>query len=372
MNVVLSEIKNFVLFPLALFTGLGDIKLSEYEQSVVNRRLAAYIWQSTFSLSFLAWRRRLLYFASALLGATSTLQIAAFAYGGGIITTEERDQYTNFGLVGIVSQRMASFVALAATISAGWLWADYTKSRNILLPGWVLSVTLMLLPTLIPLQYVLVESTLLENLFLGARSALAVTPTYLAIMSGLTLGAKRVFGFAPSPLTGTVVVISAAFGIVIPFAAFTLVVQALGNILLLIGIFLLLLGPVLVLSNASKFTAITAFSSGDALIRTKRILLISTCFRLAGLITIGAWAVQYILVGVYFAVEVSGSDTSKTWTIITKQVSEELSISLLVDAIIGFFGGMMFQAVLWTDIVIHVSRNDDVKMRKLQSDLYEE
>jgi hypothetical protein len=206
-----------------------------------------------------------------------------------------------------------------------------------------------------------VEPDSLRNAFLGMTMAIAILPTYLALIGGLSIGSKRVFFFAPSPLTGAMVVLSHAFSIIIPFAALTLIVHLLGDALLLVGVYLLLVGPILVVMTSSRFTALTAFSSSNNLLVTQRILLFAGLLRIAGLITIMVWAI--ILVNE----SVSWVENGQLENI---PIDEFISGRDVAEMTIQFFGTMMFQQVLWTDIIIHVSRNDDLKMQKLQSDLF--
>lgn len=155
------------------------------------------------------------------------------------------------------------------------------------------------------------------------------------------------------------VVLSAAFAIIIPFAALSLIIQLLGDPILLTGVVLLLLGPIIVVMNSSRFTATTVFTSSEKVVTGQRILLCAALLRIAGLITIFIWAILY---------------SEDGFVLVSKHVDGEyieglISYAGLAEKSVEFLGGVMFQAVLWTDIIVHVSRNDDVKMKKLDSDL---
>jgi hypothetical protein len=352
-------ITDFFAFPIALFTGLGDIKLSKYEKKVLSRKLADYIWQSGFSQSFLAWRRRLLYCASAFLAVSTAMQLTDLAING-VFTQEDESLYTALGLTAMVSMMIAPFILFAVSIAAAWFWSEYKKSRTLLISGWIFASSLVLFFHLIPLKYMFVDPNSVTNALLGVAMAIAILPTYLALIGGLTLGSKRVYYFAPSPLTGAMVVLSHAFAIIIPFAALTLIVQLLGDGLLLFGLYLLLLGPIVVVMTSSRFTAITAFSSSETILVSQRILLGAGLCRIAALIVIMVWLILVIKNGV---------DVFADGTLENISIEGLVSTYDVVEIIFQFLGSMMFQAVLWTDIVIHISRNDDLKMQKLQSDL---
>jgi hypothetical protein len=152
-------------FPLALFTGLGDIQLSKYEQSVVSHSLADCIWQSGFSQSFLAWRRRLLYCASSFL-AVSALMELFYLIENGLFTEEQAANYTDLGLTVLVISRIVPFISCTVSIAAAWSWTEYMKSRTILVSGWMLGLSLMPFFNLIPLNFMFVEPDSLRNAFL--------------------------------------------------------------------------------------------------------------------------------------------------------------------------------------------------------------
>jgi uncharacterized membrane protein len=156
-------------------------------------------------------------------------------------------------------------------------------------------------------------------------------------------------------------VLSHAFSIFIPFASLTLIVHLLGDALLLVGVYLLLVGPFLVVMTSSQFTAVTAFSSSKNLVLTQRILLFVGLFRIAGLITIMAWAILLVNEGVALVENGQQENIPIEGLISARDIAETSA---------EFLGSLMFQEVLWTDIVIHISRNDDLKMQKLQSDLF--
>jgi hypothetical protein len=205
----------------------------------------------------------------------------------------------------------------------------------------------------------LLDSSTLENATTGILYAFSVLPTYLELIAGLTLGTKHVYNFAPSPLTGAMVVLSAGFSIIIPFAVMTLVLQLIGNALLLGGLVFLVLGPSVVVATCSKFKAVNVFSSSESIIVSKRILLVALLLRMIGLFVILAWFITFSKNGIVFiSHNVDGN-----------MIEGLVPIRDLVGAIFRIIGNSMFQSVLWTDIIVHVARNDNVKIVKLESDL---
>ena len=336
----------------------GDLELTAYERKILNQKLADYVWQSGFSQSFLAWRRRLLYCASAFLMIPVGLLIYNLA-DQGIWGPDDKAKYTTLGLCALVSGMISPLVSFTFTLVAAWFWTDFPKSRNTLLPGWILGMVLKLWPTLVPLQYILLDSSTLENATTGILYAFSVLPTYLELIAGLTLGTKHVYNFEPSPLTGAMVVLSAGFSIIIPFAVMTLVLQLIGNALLLGGLVFLVLGPSVVVATCSKFTAVTVFSSNESITVSKRILLVAQLLRMIGLFVILAWFITFSKNGIVFiSHNVDGN-----------MIEGLVPIRDLVGAIFRIIGNSMFQSVLWTDIIVHVARNDNVKIFKLESDL---
>ena len=349
---------NCILFPVALFTGLGEIKLTDHERRVLNKDLADYVWQSGFSQSFLAWRRRLLYCASVVLMATVAFQVYGLAVYG-FFGESEKATLTTLGLCALVSGVISPLVSFAFLFVAAWFWTDFSKSRNTLIPGWILGLVLSLWPTVVPLEYMLVESDTFQNALTGVVYAISVLPTYLALIGGITLGSTRVYKFAASPLTGAMVVLSAAFGVIIPFAFMALIIQIFGNVLLIVGLLLLVSGPFLVVVTCSKFTAVNVFSSSESITFSLRILLVAIVLRVAGLAVILAWFITFSKDGIVFITQVVDGAT----------VVGLIPIPWLVSAVFQLIGNKMFQAVLWTEIIIHVARNDNVKIVKLENDL---
>lgn len=300
----------------------------------------------------------MLYCASAILMVTVAFQVYALVQYG-FYGEAEQKIFTTLGLCAIVSGVVAPFVSFAFMFVAAWFWTDFSKSRNILIPGWILGLVLSLWPTVVPLEYMLVESNTVENALTGVVYAMSMLPTYLALIGGLTLGSTRVYKFAPSPLTGAMVVLSAAFGIIIPFAFMALIIQIFGNVLLIVGLLLLISGPFLVVAMGSKFTAVNVFSSSESITFSLRILMIATVLRVAGLFVILAWFITFSKDGIVFITQVVDGE----------RIEGLVSIEWLVSAIFRFIGNKMFQAVLWTDIIVHVARNDNVKIVKLENDL---
>lgn len=302
----------------------------------------------------------MLYCASAILMVTVALQIYNFALYG-FYGDEEKALLTTLGLCALVSEMISPVISFVFLFLAAWVWPNFSKSRNILIPGWILGLTLSLWPSLVPLEYIFVVSSTAENAVRAVVYAMSVLPTYLSLIGGLTLGAKHVYMFAPSPMTGAMVVLGAAFSIVIPFAVMSLIIQIMGNVLLLVGVLLLVAGPFLVVIMCSKFTAVNVFTSNESIIFSKRILQVSLVLRLVGFAFMLAWLITFSKDGIVFITqEVDGAT-----------VQGLLPVPWLVSTIFRFLGNMMYQAVLWTDIMMHVARKDHVKIMKLENDLVE-
>lgn len=379
-----TELCNFIKFPLALVSGLGEIKLTEHEKRVMNEDWNNFLWQSDFSQSFLAWRRRLLYCASAILTFTTALQVTGFV-------TEDQDTACKFTALGYVtffsSQLVSPVILLVSTFIAAWFWTDYSKSRKVLVPGWIAGMLLVLWPSILPLDYLLKDEEISassvnaypetsdaaiavraalgiskEKIFQGIVYAVGILPTYLSIMAGLTVGSKHVFKFAPSPMTGGMLVLSAAFAMIIPFAAMTLMVQLFGDGLLVAGISGLLMGPMIILIHCNHLTSVDSDSPREKTTKSTRILLCDLFFRLAGLLTILVWFLTFTKDGLVLV----GSKY-----IDGRNIVGLLEYWAIAEMIANFLGRTLFSAVLWTDIVMYVTRNDEQKIKKLVSDLVE-
>jgi len=403
MDSVKKCLGNFLLilaFPLSFIKPMGEVKVSEEETSRLNKTVRDVIWESNFTKSFLVWRRRLLCssFLFYLVGISIRISDIVEQCGGFLSTTttnsasggggdnnnnsayvstqgEDLTNYTTLGKVTLWSQRIAPYFSAFVILVAAWFWTDYRKSRNVLVPGWLLTILLSLWPMMIPLNYILYNynsittttttTTLAEKSFCVAAYALGVLPTYLSVVSGMTKGFKVVFVFSPSPLTGAMMVLSAIFSIIIPFAALASIVQLLGNYLLVAGLSFLVLGAVVILCCMNLFTNTKiSFISNDHLTKCRRFLLVSDLFRSTGMALVGAWAIQMAIWAIHYT-----DTTDDDLRALADFIIVFLGFKSIIGMIFEFIGGMMFNAVLWTDIAVHISRNDDAKMQKLQSDL---
>jgi hypothetical protein len=298
----------------------------------------------------------LLYTASIVLACAAFLKVFTLVTSG-FFNAEEKAIFTTLVLIGLFSSRIAQLVSFIFIFAAAWFWTNFSRSRIILINGWILGLLLSLVPTIIPINYMMFEQE--GNVIYGMYYAITVIPTYLTIIGGVTLGTKHVYNFAPSPLTGAMVVLSNAFSVIMPFATLSFIIQGIGNALLLVGVILLVAGPSLVVSMGSKFTAVTVFSSSENLIVSRRILLVASTFSLVGYVIIVAWFITFSKDGIVFITqEVDGM-----------MIEGLFPIQDLVSAILQAIGGMMFQAALWTDIMMHMARNDSLMISKLDSDL---
>jgi hypothetical protein len=382
----------FLTFPVAFIKGLGDITLSKDEIKTLNSKWLNYIWQSNFSQSFLAWRRRLLYTACVFLGIgaifygirirnqcngifgdgsrkaeqfyTQTQPVTSNGFPSSAVTPIELTKYTTLGSLGLISQNISPFIALCFVLIAAWFWVDYNKSRQFLFIGWISSLFFVVWPNIIPVKYLIEETTFQESALLGVVYSLGILPLYLALISGLAVGSQRVYFFAPSPLTGAMILISALFSIIIPFAAMSLLVQLIGNFILIIGIYFLIAGPFWLVIRSKQFTTLTTFQSTDTIKSSHLTIHIASALRQVGLLVIVGWCISKI---VWAFNNLDTTDAEEA--MVANFIVEAIPYGSLVGKMFEFLGSMTFQAVLWTDIIIHIARNDDVKMIKLQSDL---
>lgn len=371
-------------FPLAFAKPIGEVELSDDERDRLNTNFVDAIWQSSYSRSFLVWRFRLLCSASVFYVVGTTIRVVDIVQQCGGFVSDGRDEetgdyvsssgeeisnYTTLGKATLISQRIAPFCSLLVILIAAWFWTVYSKSRNVLVPGWLLTLLLSLWPMLVPLTYLLDESNLSENALLSAGYAVQVMPTWLSITAGMMVGFKRVFAFSPSPLSGAMVVLSAIFAIIIPFTALSMVVQMLGDYLLVSGVSFLVISPVVIVIGTSHFTdsnhGIKSFGSSDYMQKCNRFFLASDFCRAVGLVLVLAWTIKIVL----WAKKTAGV-TDAEQDMVARYILNLMDTKNLVGMVFEFIGGMLFNAVLWTDIAVHVSRNDSAKMQKLDSDLY--
>jgi hypothetical protein len=365
---VLKKCAGLVAYPLAFSKPIGEVELSDDDYDRLNTNIADMIWQSSYSKSFLVWRFRLLCSSSIFYVVGTTIRVVTT---GEIVSSlgEEISNYTNFGYATLISQRIAPFFSLFVILIAAWFWTVYSKSRNILVPGWLLSLFLSLWPMLVPLNHLMHYTDISENALLSASYAAQVMPTWLSITAGMRVGFKRVFFFSPSPLSGAMVVLSAIFAIIIPFTALSMVVQVMGDYLLVTGVSFLIVSPVIIVMATSHFTdsnhGIKSFGSSEYMQKSNRFFLASDFSQKVGLVLVLIWAIK-IVIDVNGISGVSNAELD----MLKRYILNLVDTKNLVGIIFEFIGGMMFNAVLWTDIAVHVSRSDSIKMKKMDADLY--
>lgn len=381
---VLKKCAQLVAYPLAFSKPIGEVELSGDDYDRINTNIADMIWQSSYSKSFLVWRFRLLCSSSLFYVVGTTILVIDIAQQHGGVVSDGQDEetgedisssgekishYTNLGYATLVSQRIAPFFSLLVILIAAWFWTVYSKSRNILVPGWLLTLLLSLWPMLVPLNHLLYHTNVSENALLSTSYAAQVMPTWLSITAGMRVGFKRVFLFSPSPLSGAMVVLSAIFAIIIPFTALSMVVQVVGDYLLVTGVSFLIVSPVIIVVGTSHFTdsnhGIKSFGSSEFMQKCNRFFLASDFCQKVGLVLVLAWAIKIVLK----ATESSGVSNAEL-DMLTRYILDLMDAKTLVGMVFEFMGGMLFNAVLWTDIAVHVCRSDSIKMKKLDSDLY--
>ena len=262
-----------------------------------------------------------------------------FGTNCGDTSEQDIDRYTSLGQIMLVCKTMVPFSNTLFTWIAAWNWTDYIRSRNILLLGWIVGLVLAVLPNLVPQRWVLENPGEDVAIYSAILLSLRYLPLAFAITSGLTLGSVKVFAFCPSPLTGAMIVMSAVFGIVVPFAALSMLVQFMGNWLALVGAFFVFSGPALILVSISKFTGTNSYSSPEKLVQKMRIILASKICRFIGLSCLFLWA----YLGFTGMVPLPLDNIS---SMAIEKVLEKLDSLWFVDKIIEFLGGMAYQGVL--------------------------
>jgi len=364
-------------FPVAFTKPMGEVELSDDEQQRMKDdiSLAERVFQSSYSKSYIAWRRRLLWSAFFFYAIGVSVRISNILeqcdgffshFTVNIYRCSEEKMYTTLGKVTIFSQRIAPFCSLIVIFLGAWFWTDYSKSRNVLVPGWLLTMLLSLWPMVISLDAVVLNgSTFNDRVLVSAGYALGILPTHLSIIAGMTKGFTLVFQFAPSPLSGAMIVLSSVFALIIPFTGLSIIAQLLGDYLLAAGFSLIVLASFIILFGASLFTLpVPIFGSSQHIQKCLRLLRLSLVCRSIGFLLILAWAVRWY----YVAKNKIGLIDSDVW--VTLQYIEKfVDYKSIIGMTVEFIGGMMFNAVLWTDIAVHVARNDDIKMQKMQMDL---
>jgi hypothetical protein len=353
-------------FPKALASGIDDVEMSSYETRILNKDWSNYLFQSSYSQSFLSWRRRNLCMAAAFMFVSVGLQ--CYDLITVLQMALEDCKYTAIGLVGYFSQAIHPVVSWIMLMTAALGWTNYQTSRNRLVTGWVIGMILVFWPNLVPVDQMLKDRSFPQRAFVGVMNSLATLPMYLAIAGGMSKGARKVHAFSPSSLTGATIVLSAAFSLVIPFAVLSLVVQMIGDVMIVAGVFLLFLGQVVILWHSGLYTEITTQNTDQ----TAKVDNISRALQLTGFLLIVTWA----LVAGKHAVDDIITELEERQTIGPEETEEIIDAATgildpvgILETVVQTIGNFIYQSVLWTDIFLHVSRNDDTKKKKLSTDL---
>lgn len=352
----------FVRFPRAVISGIDGVVLSPNEQKILNRDWSDYLFQSKFSQSVLAWRRRNLYLASAFMLVSVLLKIIDLI--SFLEAAIESSKYSPLGLATVSSRAIVPLVSFAILIAAAFSWTKYKRSRDMLVPGWVLGLVLLLWPNLVPVEYLLKDGSSDTRVAVGITNSLAILPMYLAIAGGMAKGARKVHVFSASSLTGSMIVMSAAFGIVIPFATLSLVIQIIGDVLFLVGALFIFLSPIVILLHAGVYTEITDKNT----IKQGKVDKVATALLMIGFILILVWAFLYTDRTIETIEGLTGIGDDEKQEIIDELVNILDPVNV-VEKVIQSIGNFIYQSVLWTDIFLFVSRNDDAKKKKLTADL---
>jgi hypothetical protein len=294
------------------------------------------------SQSFLVWRKRMVIFSipMQLLSVLPNVRDLII-----LIINQEQDDWceycTHLGKGANISENSAVFLSVLAAMIGTFLWTDYQKSKRVYFLGWALSLLLSLWPMLVP-KNSLTDSDKLADSDLKVQiqtyrytsQFLMILPIYLSLAGGLKSGSARVHKAIPTPMSGTIVLFSAAFSMIMPLAIISLLNQIkIGpeewGLLIPLSFGSICVGPVLILFNS------TAFEEGKGRI----VALVGKIFSIAGLVGLLLWLIIFVRY--------------------VEAVSEDLvdyiigdPVLFVLSKIVAFLGNMFYMTVVWTDIIV--------------------
>ena len=139
----------------------------------------------------------------------------------------------------------------------------------------------------------------------------------------------------PSPFSGTMVLFGTLFSIILPFSILTMLVQVLGDALLLLGFFFQMIEPIIVLFFSSRY------EKGQGRI----VSITGLVLKLIGFGFLIAWVI----------VTLRGFDEEFTRDEIDKVFFGGNRYIFLGTKIIAFLANTFFLTVMWTDVIIFAS-----------------
>mmetsp|Transcript_20195 Transcript_20195/g.47285 ORF Transcript_20195/g.47285 Transcript_20195/m.47285 type:complete len:488 (-) Transcript_20195:308-1771(-) len=269
---------------------------------------------------------------------------AAAIYGNG-----DAPKLRGLGVVAKVSEVLAITCPMIVVMIGAYFWTDYTKSRRVLVPGWLLQLFLVLWPTIVPLDHLYYIDDTTQKARGTVVSALSLLPVYLSIVSGISQGFTRLFLFAPTPMTGMMVVLGAAFSIFIPFTTLTVAIQIFDDNILNASFLFRILGPTIILGGRRNFTRAPEgyFLGCGQLLRANLICRIVTV------------VLAFLWLFVRYATDPHTRNL----------VDIFITPRRIVGKLFQFLAGLTFSLVLWTDIAMQASRIYDGKVRDLLAEV---
>jgi len=284
---------------------------------------------------YAVWRRAVLWVA-----AVPTAFAALFGFVNAIATDTEF--LSGFGILVLYLEALVFFLLPASAVIAARAYDRPGESARWVMLGGAVTVGFPVLVAFIPAGW-LFSSSLTEafrgglGVVHGLFAYLILMPTVLALLPAVSRACVRVKAFLPQSLVpGWGLVASVPLFVLLTLATFVLVYQAVGNLLLVVGLVMWIGAPLLYLTRFSLLTRpLTSKRDLDTLTRTQ-----------TGVLALITGGVIFVILFLFDAKVIGTDDATsavRPWSLDVHEVWIE------------YLGRSLFLTVLFADLLVRMA-----------------
>jgi len=287
---------------------LANIKPSEKEAKVLDSNNTPNVMQS-----YLVWRRSSMFLS---LPVMLYVAISGFINLSSVIRdTDAAEILTRTGIFLYMLPNLADAALFLGVIAALCYWKEWHKTSRLLKYGWLASTLLPLIPALFPVDFILhdphgvitkVEIYIFRVMF-ALQYAFWLLPLILTFPASCVRAALRIRGLIPdSSFSSWILTIAAPFQSLLVLVALVIIIQIMGNWILISGAFLMCLAPWMYVFRRNIYISASNDDNEKKIDRNQKIIM---CMNISSLFLLVIWAHTFTLKGVpqFVVVDESGS-----------------------------------------------------------------